>query len=87
MYQASTLALRGIERSKDDKFTYFACADVGTALMERFGEVDVLDDAILRMQAAAEFILDPHFLTELARLEGERRRIFSSPDAEGPVAE
>jgi hypothetical protein len=80
LYQASTLALGGIDRNRDDKYSYFAYADVGRALMERFHEKDVLDDAITRMQAAAEVILDPHFLTELSRLEGERRSVFGSID-------
>lgn len=82
MYQASTLALKNIERAKHDKYSYFAYNDVGLAIVENFGEVNVLDDAIARMRVAAEFILDPHFLTELTRIEQERQRILgrSSPD-------
>jgi SIR2-like domain len=75
MYQASNLALKGIDRNKQDKYAYFAYADVGSALAERFAEYGVLDDAIDRMRTAAEFILDPHFLTELATLEQGRQRM------------
>jgi hypothetical protein len=78
MYQASTLALKNIERARDDKYSYFAYADVGLAIVETFGEAEILDDAIGKMRVASEFILDPHFLTELARLEQERQRIVGT---------
>ncbi len=78
LYQASSLALKGIDRNKQDKYGYFAYADVGRALAERFAEYGVLDDAILQMQAAAEVILDPHFLGELTLLEQERQRMVQS---------
>lgn len=81
MYQASSLALKGIDRNRVDKYAYFAYADVGTALAERFAAYDVLDDAITRMQQAAEFILDPHFLTELAALEQSRQRMTRLSEA------
>jgi hypothetical protein len=80
LYQASALALRFVERSKHDKYAYFAYADVGLALAESFGEVVVLDDAVSRAQVAAEHILDPHFLSELTKLEQERQRFVGSDE-------
>jgi GTPase SAR1 family protein len=86
MYQASALALKSIGRAKEDKYGYFAYGDVGLALVETFGEVKVLDDAIARMRVAAEFILDPHFATELTKLEQERQRITgSTPPDQIPI--
>jgi hypothetical protein len=80
MYQASRLALKGIERNKLDKYSYFAYADVGMALAERFADYEIFDDAIGKMQEAAEDILDPHFLTELGSLEQQRLRMARSQE-------
>jgi hypothetical protein len=80
MYEASNVALKGIERNRQDKYAYFAYADVGTALAERFAEYWVLDDAIAQMQVAAEFILDPHFQTELTAYEQNRQRMVQSAE-------
>jgi hypothetical protein len=78
MYQAADLALKGIDKNRDDKYSYFAYGDVGLALVETFGEVRILDDAIARMRTPAEFILDSHFTTALTRLEQDRQRITGS---------
>jgi hypothetical protein len=61
MHQASASRSQGHRsRPKKDRYSYFAYGDVGLALVETFGEVATLDDAIARMRVAAEFILDPH---------------------------
>lgn len=75
MYQAAALAIKGIDKAREDKYSYFAYADVGLAIIENFGEVEILDDAIARMRSAAELILDPHLMTALTRLEQDRQRI------------
>jgi hypothetical protein len=84
MYQASNVALKGIDRNRQDKYAYFAYADVGNALAEKFADCEVLDDAIAKMQHAAEFILDPHFLTELSALEHRRQRMGQATETATP---
>jgi hypothetical protein len=71
---AQRIALSGIEKSPNDRYSHSAFGDVGLAFAERSGDPSVLDDAITRMRAATERILDPHLGDFLHSRERERRR-------------
>lgn len=72
--EAQRIALRGLEKHPNDKYSYNAYAEVGLALAERSKDASVLDDAIVKMRDAAEKILDPHLGDFLHNFERDRRR-------------
>jgi hypothetical protein len=71
---AEKIALEGLARFRNDKYSYMAYGRVGLALAENLSDTVVLDDAINRMRRATEDLLDTGLDANLRHLEERRRQ-------------
>jgi hypothetical protein len=71
---AEKIALEGLSKFKNDKYSYMAYGSVGLALAENLADSAILDDAIRRMRRAAEDLLDAGLDRSLGQLEERRRQ-------------
>lgn len=74
LYEARRLCIRNIERYPSDKHTYFNYGDIGSSFLEMTGDSAVLSDAVERMIAAEDVILDPELTRRRSELEAALRR-------------
>ncbi|ABM14383.1 hypothetical protein Mvan_3591 [Mycolicibacterium vanbaalenii PYR-1] len=74
LLEAERIARTCTTRWPHDRYHFRVLADVGIALADRFGRLDVLDDTIALMQAVEVDNPDPDFVRDRRDLEGTRRR-------------
>jgi hypothetical protein len=73
LLDAQRLALDGIDSFPNSKFSYQIYGDVGVAMARRYGDTQMLDDAIAQMEEAALILLDPELDNGLRTLRRIRR--------------
>lgn len=71
---AKERAIENLERFEDDKYQYREYAEVGLAIAELTGDPRTLDEAVARMETAAEALLDPDIESSIAFFKRTRRR-------------
>lgn len=71
--EAQSLAEKCIQKDPRDRYNYRTLADIGQVFVRRYGEVDVLGDAVDRMKAVEDEMGDPEFARERRRLETSLR--------------
>ena len=74
LLEAERLAVRGIDRSRDDKWAYFSLSEVGEVMAQLTGDVSVLDRAIDLIASASRRILDPDMTDKHRELVQQRSR-------------
>lgn len=74
LLEAERIALRCVSDWPHDRYNYRVLADVGIALADRFGHLEVLDNTITLMRDGETDNPDPDFIRDRRDLERTRRR-------------
>jgi hypothetical protein len=74
LLEAERIARRCVSSWAHDRYNYRVLADVGIALADRFGRLEVLDDTIRLMKASEVDNPDPDFIRDRRDLERTRQR-------------
>lgn len=69
LLEAEQLALEGIRRFRNDKYAYFAYAEVAIAMYEVTERPDLIDNAKAHLRSALDRLLDPQLGERLDELE------------------
>ncbi len=85
LQEATRLALACIVASPRDKHAYRVYGEVGVAIARMTKDTSVLDDAIGRIAAAEEDILDPQLAEYRRQFESTRRRLYIPSPVAAPV--